>query len=178
MADQTLTENWRFPRWLTILGVILGVLALIALLLFVTGNEDKLTAIIDGIWNVIQSIWLWIVGFAGGILALFQGNGKNKRIGEEKKEIKNENERIGLELEGLRKSMNDVDEWRQRERALHEREIALLERELNLKEQQLKMKEANLRALMAQSGKEYVDNLPEEEREVINDIMEGSEVDL
>lgn len=178
MADQTLRENWHIPRWMKIIGVIVGAVLLIALIMYVTGNGDKVMAIVNGAWDMLKSVWLWIVGFAGSILALFQGKRKKPSIREEKKEIVKENEKIGLELKGLRNSMDEVDQWRERERKLHEREIALLERELNLKEQQLQMKEAEINKVRSMSGKELVDSLPEEKKKEVEKSMSDAEIDL
>ena len=178
MADQLIPGDWRVPRWIKFLGIAIGVIAIFALVMFLTGNGDLLEKLVLTIWNGLKSIWLWIVGFAGGILALFQGKKRKPGINEVKKEIETENERIGLELRGLRDSMTQVDEWRERERKLHQREVDLLERELALKEQQLSMLEQSINELSTMSGKEFVESLSEEKKEEIKKSVDDSRIDL
>jgi len=172
MANPTVPDKWHIPRWMRIAGIALGMLVLVILILLIAGKGEVVEDAGTWIWEGLQSIWLWIVGLAGGILALFQRDG-NKGIREAKKEIKAENDRIGLELDGLRDSMSRIDEWRERERALHEREIQLLERELSLKEQKLQALESKIDTLSDMSGQEFFESLSEAKQREIRALMDN-----
>jgi peptidoglycan hydrolase CwlO-like protein len=114
-------------RWT---GIILIALLLIISLFYLTGNEQALKNLARGIWAVLQTVWLWLVGLAGLIGALFKKLASIFGPSKAEKEIRSENEQIRKELDSIRAEIAATTERLQRERNLHQREIELYEKEI------------------------------------------------
>jgi len=127
--------------------------------------------------DLLNQVWLWLVGFAGfifkgiqGIAGLFQSDQKLRKIEASNESIKQNYARIQEELETARDRLKQ-------ERAMHQAQIEQLQDRLSQQQNDYRALQRKLQHVQTVSYQEYAASLsPEERRRIESDIW--SEIDL
>ncbi len=118
----------------------------------------------------IQKTWQWVVGLAGIVALGFKKLVGFLNGGKALNDISSENEAIKDRLIKIDEEVVLVKERLERERELHKREIEIIEKRISLRETEIKNQEEYLKKIQSLGYKDYLDELPPEERKkLLND---------
>lgn len=148
--------------------ILLGLVVLAAF-----GKLDAIKMLFSGIGNIIEAIWLWVVGLFGFIIGLFRKLGGMFGGSKAEEEIVEENEKIRQDMEFIRQDIATTREFLTRERDLHQREMALLQSRLAEQRQGIDDTSQQISEVRNVSAAEFVDALPPDEWERIKNKFDS-----